>query len=922
MGLAGRSAGGIGRLRIVILAFVIGWQSVVHSATGTEIIPLGAIFDKDSREIQGAFLYALNEHNQNISGRHFHLHAYVDIISTADAFKISRLVCSQFSRPVYAMVGYVQPDSFDTLHSYANTFQMPFVTPWFPENVPNPSSGLMDYATSMRPEYHQAIIDLIHHYRWDHVIYLYDSHDGLLRLQEIFQSIKPSRADFKIQVVHRVVSTQDALRFLRTLETTNRWSNKYVVLDCGTEMAKNLIIGHVRDIHMGRRNYHYLLSGLVMDERWEEEVKEFGAVNITGFRIVDLSSPYVRSFISTWSSLNPDVYTGAGTSYISAQSALIYDAVRVVGETLARLQRKMAESFDGASELKTPRRITCDFNQAEQSTWEHGEKITRILRKVEIEGLTGNISFTDKGKRKNYSLDVVEMSYNSETITIGKWSDTTGFELLPVKYTRLSKDEVPLNKTYIVTSILEKPFLMRRTNGNYTGNDRYEGYAKDLCDFIAGYLSINYTLKEVADNTYGALDLNKEGGWNGMVGELVRKEADIAIAPLTITSSRERVIDFTKPFMTLGISIMIKKPVKQKPGIFSFMSPLSEEIWMCVVCAYVGVSIVLFLVSRFSPYEWKMKESFSKPSLTNDFSMCNSLWFTLAAFMQQGVDLCPRSVSGRIVGSVWWFFTLILVSSYTANLAAFLTVERMVTPIKSADDLARQTEVEYGTREGGSSKEFFQRSKVSVYSRMWEFMSSRPHVFTSTYEEGIERVRNSKGKYAFLLESVKNDYINEQLPCNTMKIGQDLNSNGYGVATPLGSPLKERLNLAILSLKENGDLARIKNKWWYDNTECNKEKQETRTNALTLSNVAGIFYIMTGGLVLSMFVALVEFCYKSKMDASKAKLSLSTAMKAKAKLSIAGTQELDNGRLNNQFYTPSNQILDGDIMQSNAHTQV
>ena len=48
-----------------------------------------------------------------------------------------------------------------------------------------------------------------------------------------------------------------------------------------------------------------------------------------------------------------------------------------------------------------------------------------------------------------------------------------------------------------------------------------------------------------------------------------------------------------------------------------------------------------------------------------------------------------RSISGRMVGAVWWFFTLILISSYTANLAAFLTVERMVTPINSAEDLAR-----------------------------------------------------------------------------------------------------------------------------------------------------------------------------------------------------------------------------------------
>lgn len=69
-----------------------------------------------------------------------------------------------------------------------------------------------------------------------------------------------------------------------------------------------------------------------------------------------------------------------------------------------------------------------------------------------------------------------------------------------------------------------------------------------------------------------------------------------------------------------------------------------------------------------------------------------------------------RSIAGRIVGSVWWFFTLIIISSYTANLAAFLTVERMVTPINSADDLAKQTEVEYGTLLHSSTQEFFRVS--------------------------------------------------------------------------------------------------------------------------------------------------------------------------------------------------------------------
>ncbi|KAA0192058.1 hypothetical protein HAZT_HAZT009425 [Hyalella azteca] len=108
-----------------------------------------------------------------------------------------------------------------------------------------------------------------------------------------------------------------------------------------------------------------------------------------------------------------------------------------------------------------------------------------------------------------------------------------------------------------------------------------------------------------------------------------------------------------------------------------------------------------------------------------------------------------------------------------------------------------------------------QRSKIPVYNRMWEFMTSRKHVFTDTYQEGIERVRSSKGKYAFLLESVRNDYTNEQLPCDTMKIGQNLNTNGYGVATPRGSPINlhpvmtalqcSEISIGITTIMENAN---------------------------------------------------------------------------------------------------------------------
>ena len=72
-------------------------------------------------------------------------------------------------------------------------------------------------------------------------------------------------------------------------------------------------------------------------------------------------------------------------------------------------------------------------------------------------------------------------------------------------------------------------------------------------------------------------------------------------------------------------------------------------------------------------------------------------------------------------------------------------------------------------------------------------MSRDPSVFVETTDDGVTKVRNSKGKYAFLLESTMNDYYNQRKPCNTMKVGDNLDSKGYGIATPIGSDLRSTL---------------------------------------------------------------------------------------------------------------------------------
>ncbi|RMC13859.1 hypothetical protein DUI87_08942 [Hirundo rustica rustica] len=718
-------------------------------------------------------------------------------------------VCSQFSRGVFAIFGFYDKKSVNTITSFCGTLHVSFITPSFP------TDGTHPFVIQMRPDLKGALLSLIEYYQWTKFAYLYDSDRGLSTLQAVLDSAAEKKWQVTAINVGNINNERKDETYRSLFQDLEVKKERRVILDCERDKV-NDIVDQVITIGKHVKGYHYIIANLGFTDGDLSKI-QFGGANVSGFQIVDYDDPLVSKFIQRWSTLEEKEYPGAHTSTIKYTSALTYDAVQVMTEAFRNLRKQRIEIS------RRGNAGDCLANPA--VPWGHGVEIERALKQVQVEGLTGNIKFDQNGKRINFTINVMELKSTGPR-KIGYWSEVDKMVVNPLDGPLGNESSGLENKTIIVTTILESPYVMMKKNHEMLeGNDRYEGYCVDLATEIAKHCGFKYKLTIVGDGKYGARDADTKI-WNGMVGELVYGKADIAIAPLTITLVREEVIDFSKPFMSLGISIMIKKPQKSKPGVFSFLDPLAYEIWMCIVFAYIGVSVVLFLVSRFSPYEWHTEEfedgrETQTNESTNEFGIFNSLWFSLGAFMQQGCDISPRSLSGRIVGGVWWFFTLIIISSYTANLAAFLTVERMVSPIESAEDLSKQTEIAYGTLDSGSTKEFFRRSKIAVFDKMWTYMkSAEPSVFVRTTAEGVARVRKSKGKYAYLLESTMNEYIEQRKPCDTMKVGGNLDSKGYGIATPKGSSLRTPVNLAVLKLSEQGVLDKLKNKWWYDKGEC------------------------------------------------------------------------------------------------------
>lgn len=78
----------------------------------------------------------------------------------------------------------------------------------------------------------------------------------------------------------------------------------------------------------------------------------------------------------------------------------------------------------------------------------------------------------------------------------------------------------------------------------------------------------------------------------------VRQEADLAVAPLTLTATRETAVDMTTPFMQTGISFLLRRDSASEESGFSVLAPFSTDMWVGVLVAFLLTGLCIFLVGR------------------------------------------------------------------------------------------------------------------------------------------------------------------------------------------------------------------------------------------------------------------------------------------------------------------------------------
>uniref|UniRef100_A0A3P8SJU2 Glutamate receptor n=1 Tax=Amphiprion percula TaxID=161767 RepID=A0A3P8SJU2_AMPPE len=378
-----------------------------------------------------------------------------------------------------------------------------------------------------------------------------------------------------------------------------------------------------------------------------------------------------------------------------------------------------------------------------------------------------------------------------------------------------------------------------------------KGFCIDILKRLAKIVGFTYDLYLVTNGKHGK---KIDGVWNGMIGEVVYKRADMAIGSLTINEERSEVVDFSVPFVETGISVMVSRS-NGTVSPSAFLEPYSPAVWvmMFVMCLTV-VAVTVFIFEFFSPVGYNRSLQTSKKAGGSTFTIGKSVWLLWAIVFNNSVPVeNPRGTTSKIMVLIWAFFAVIFLASYTANLAAFMIQEEYIDTVSGLSDKKFQHPEEqypplkFGTVPNGSTE----KNIRSNYPDMHQYMGKYN-------QRGVEdAILNLKtgSLDAFIYDAAVLNYMaRKDEGCKVMTIGSGkvFATTGYGIALHKNSRWKRPLDLALLQLVGDDEIEMLERLWL--SGICHNDKIEVMSSKLDIDNMAGVFYMLLVAMGLSLLV--------------------------------------------------------------------
>uniref|UniRef100_A0A8B9HW14 Glutamate receptor n=1 Tax=Astyanax mexicanus TaxID=7994 RepID=A0A8B9HW14_ASTMX len=469
-------------------------------------------------------------------------------------------------------------------------------------------------------------------------------------------------------------------------------------------------------------------------------------------------------------------------------------------------------------------------------------------------------------------------------VQMGKWENRSLTLKYPVwpRFNSFGDAETDDNHLTIVT-LEEKPFVIvedverltgtcmrnsvpcrKHIKDNTTeGGGTYikkccKGFCIDILKKIARNVKFTYDLYLVTNGKHGKKINNV---WNGMVGEVVNKKAVMAVGSLTINEERSEVIDFSVPFVETGISVMVSRS-NGTVSPSAFLEPFSASVWvMMFVMLLLVTAMAVFMFEYISPLGFNRNLAQGKDPHGPSFTMGKAVWLLWGLVFNNSVPVQnPKGTTSKFIVSVWAFFAVIFLASYTANLAAFMIQEEFVDQVTGLSDNKFQSPYSYsppfrfGTVPNGSTERNIRKNYPDMHQYMVKY-----------HQTGVNDalVSLKTGKLdAFIYDAAVLNYMagrDEGCKLVTIGSGYIFATTGYGIALQKGSAWKRQVDLAILAIIGDGEMEELEAQWLTG--ICHNEKNEVMSSQLDVDNMAGVFYMLATAMGLSLITFVWEHLF-------------------------------------------------------------
>ena len=311
------------------------------------------------------------------------------------------------------------------------------------------------------------------------------------------------------------------------------------------------------------------------------------------------------------------------------------------------------------------------------------------------------------------------------------------------------------------------------------GDGQYSGFSIDLLGDIAD--AVGFDVAYVPVDSVGAqLEAVRTG------------QADLAISAISITSAREKFIDYSGSMFESGIQVMVANSTGELSPLTFLRNIFSPTVLFVFMLMVVGTILTGVFV-------WAWERRHGNDHFTNEgaHGIFDGIWWATVTLFTIGYgDKVPHKVLSRIVTMAWMFVGVMMVAIVTAQVTSSVTVERLEASISSVSDLAGKDVITYP---GTTSWDYL----------LGHGVDPRP---VDSIDDAYRQVRSGEAD-AFVFDAS----IIQWLVANRSGVkaaGPIIQPENYGIVFPQGSSWIEPVNQSLLRLRENGQYERLKKSYF------------------------------------------------------------------------------------------------------------